>query len=495
MVEGLSQLVLGYTPATVPGGRFGFMFPGLPAQGEGVPGETIRGWLASLGAALRDDVDANGRPFPAGDHPSLPAGYTYLGQFIDHDLTFDPTALPDGVIDISSLVNFRSAALDLDCLLGLGPSVSSVLYEGRSAGPQAGRLRTAESLQGNLQVVAHDLPRLPGGTPLIGDRRNDENLAVGQLHTAFLTFFNTVYDGLLSGTLADIGPAGGTIGDKASRLVRWHYQWIVLRDFLPRIIETPILDAVIINGPQYYRPQPGQAYMPVEFAGAAFRLGHSMVRERYHWNSNFRDATLAQLFSFSSSGGAVPVPSSWFANWNRLFEIDGQVAVNRSRRLDQYTVPGLHQLPDVPSPGSLAVRNLLRGWSWGLPSGQSVANRLQLTALRPDQILTDPGGQLSKEAQFVEPFNFHVDTPLWYYILKESEVYHLGERLGPVGSTILAEAFVGLLLADAESYLSQNPGWLPVLPRQYADQFTMADLFRFLPGEALNPVGGDTGPL
>lgn len=99
----------------------------------------------------------------------------------------------------------------------------------------------------------------------------------------------------------------------------------------------------------------------------------------------------------------------------------------------------------------------------GLPSGQSVANRLQLTALRPDQILTDPGGQLSKEAQFVEPFNFHVDTPLWYYILKESEVYHLGERLGPVGSTILAEAFVGLLLADAESYLSQNPGWQPVL--------------------------------
>ena len=189
------------------------------------------------------------------------------------------------------------------------------------------------------------------------------------------------------------------------------------------------------------------------------------------------------------------MPSNLFANWNRLFGIDGQVAVNRSRRLDQYTVPGLHQLPDVPSPGSLAVRNLLRGWSWGLPSGQSVANRLQLTALRPDQILTDPGGQLSKEAQFVEPFNFHVDTPLWYYILKESEVYHLGERLGPVGSTILAEAFVGLLLADAESYLSQNPGWLPVLPRQDADQFTMADLFRFLPGEALNPVGGDTGPL
>lgn len=280
--------------------------------------------------------------------------------------------MPDGVIDISSLVNFRSAALDLDCLLGLGPSVSSVLYEGRSAGPQAGRLRTAESLQGIFRLW-HDLPRLPGGTPLIGDRRNDENLAVGQLHTAFLTFFNTVYDGLLSGTLADIGPAGGTIGDKASRLVRWHYQWIVLRDFLPRIIETPILDAVIINGPQYYRPQPGQAYMPVEFAGAAFRLGHSMVRERYHWNSNFRDATLAQLFSFSSSGGTVPVPSSWFANWNRLFEIDGQVAVNRSRRLDQYTVPGLHQLPDVPPPGSLAVRNLLRGWS-----GCPVANLWQI---------------------------------------------------------------------------------------------------------------------
>jgi len=475
--------------------RFGRLFPELPPQGNGVDPGTIRGWLTSLGNALRDDIDANNFPFPAGDHPCLPAGYTYLGQFIDHDLTFDPTRLPDSPIDITQLNNFRSPALDLDNLLGFGPGADPVLYEPPSAGARAGRLRTAASLAGNPDGVAHDLPRLSDGTPLIGDPRNDENLFVGQLHTAFITFFNKIFVDLAAGNIPDPGPADASTSEKAARVARWHYQWIVLKDFLPRLVDNNILSMVVANGPYHYHPAPESPYMPVEFSGAAYRLGHSMVRERYHVNTGFPTAALGDLFSFSSSGGNVPVPGQWFINWNRLFEIDPATAVNPARRLDPYAAPTLHQLPNVPAPASLAVRNLLRGWSWGLPSGQSIAARIGVPILTSAQILADDGGQLYKEAPVVEPFNFHNDTPLWYYILKEAAVFNQGELLGPVGSTILAEVFVGLLRADTESFVNVNPGWTPTLPSATPQHFTMVDLFRYLPPEALNPNGGDTGPV
>ena len=144
-------------------GRFARLFPDLVPQGNGVDSVTIRDWLTSLGSALTDDVDSNNFPFPAGDHPTLPAGYTYLGQFIDHDLTFDPTRLPDTQIDITTLSNFRSPALDLDNLLGFGPGADPILYEPQSAGPRAGRLRTAASIAGDPDGTAHDLPRLGDG--------------------------------------------------------------------------------------------------------------------------------------------------------------------------------------------------------------------------------------------------------------------------------------------------------------------------------------------
>jgi len=476
-------------------GRFAHLIPGLDPQGKGIDHATITGWLTNLAAALVDDLDANGQPFPAGDHPTLPAGYTYLGQFIDHDLTLDPTTLPTEPIDTTTLNNFRSPALDLDNLLGFGPGVHPYFYEPRSAGAIAGSLRTAQSLAGNPGVTSNDLPRLPGGTPLIGDHRNDENLFIGQLHTAFITFFNKIFTDLSAGIIPDLGPAGASTSEKAARITRWHYQWIVLKDFLPRIIENNILDYVVQNGPQHYHPDSANPYMPLEFAGAAYRLGHSMVRERYHVNANFQNEPLSQIFNFSSSGGGVPVPANWFINFNRLFEIDPNTSVNHARRLDPYAAPTRHNLPGVQAPNDLAARNLLRGWTWQLPSGQTLAASLNLPVLTPDQILADIGGQRCKEADVVEPFNFHTDTPLWYYILKESEVLHQGQTLGPLGSTILAEVFVGLLRADSESYLSADPAWTPTLPGATVGHFTMADLFRYLPTDALNPNGGDTGPL
>ncbi len=464
-------------------GQFQPFIPGLAPQGAGKIPSVAFAELDALGVVLRDDLDPSGHPFPAGDNTSIPAGYTYLGQFIDHDLSLEPTALPTDRIDTSRLVNFRTSCFDLDSLLGFGPTVSPLLYE------RTGKLRTPSG------GVAQDLPRLPDQTPLIGDARNDENLFVGQLHTAFINFYNKVFDDLGSSLIVDLGPTGGTLAERAARIVRWHYQWIVLNDFLPRIVDPTILYNVLTAGPTFYHPDPVNPKVPLEFSGAAYRFGHSMVRERYHVNVNFPDATLMDLFVFSSSGGSLPVPSSWVVNWNRLFEIDPATVVNSSRRIDPYLAPQLHNLPGVPSPSSLASRNLVRGWMWGLPSGQTLATAMGITPLTSSQILADASGQLFKESTQVSSAGFDVDTPLWYYILKEASVTANGVRLGPLGSKIVAEVFIGLLRADSESYLSINPSWTPTLPSSTANQFTMSDLFRYLPPSAINPNGSDQGGL
>lgn len=472
----------------VPGlAGFGRIFPGRP-QGDGVDSVTLRSWLVGLGSAMQDDLDsATGKPFPGGDHPSLPAGYTYLGQFIDHDLTFEPTVLATDPIDIATLTNFRTPAFDLDSVLGSGPTASPWLYEGRT-----GRLAAPEG----PGLVPHDLPRLPNGVPVIGDPRNDENLAVAQLHTAFITFYNTVFDKLAAGDPAvpDIGPTGGTLAEKAARIVRWHYQWMIFTDFLPAMVDSGTLGNVMNNGPRFYRPDPLTPFMPVEFAGAAYRFGHSMIRERYHVNGHFPDQPLDDLFSFTGGGRSGPPPLNWALNWNRFVDLDPATTPNMARRIDPYTAPQLHNLPTGAGAIDLASRNLLRGWTWQLPSGQQIATAMGVQGLTADEILTGPGGQFCKERAALEVGNFHHDTPLWYYILKEALVRHGGQRLGPVGGGIVAEVFVGILRGDSDSYLNVEPDWRPTLPAIEQNSFTLADLFRFLPVDAINPNGGDTGP-
>ncbi len=292
-----------------------------------------------------------------------------------------------------------------------------------------------------------------------------------------------------------MGPVGGTLPERAARIVKWHYQWIVLNDFLPRIIDPSILYNVSTGGPRFYAPDPARPAIPLEFSGAAYRFGHSMVRERYHVNVHFPSASLFDLFNFSSSGSNLPVPSNWVLNWNRLFELDSATAVNLSRRIDPYLAQQLHNLPGVPSPSSLASRNLIRGWAWGLPSGQTMANSMGITPLTPSQILADGSGQLYKEATQVSSAGFESDTPLWYYILKEAAVLAGGVHLGPVGSTIVAEVFVALLRTDPSGYYAVDPAWTPTLPSLVGGQFTMSDMFRYLPQVAVNPNGGDQGAL
>jgi hypothetical protein len=283
---------------------------------------------------------------------------------------------------------------------------------------------------------------------------------------------------------------------------------MVLHDFVERLTEPGIVAKLLTEGRKFYRFKT-VPFMPVEFAGAAFRLGHSMVREVYSHNRVFRPvppnlapATLSLLFSFSGLsgdikgelGGIPALPSNWVIDWRRFYNFNTPPATpsfefNHSRKLDPLLTPALHQLPGFPAgrEGNLAFRNLKRGVSLGLPSGQDIATfmatKIPLTPLTPAEIATGPDGAVAAQK------GFDTATPLWYYILKEAQVRQNGERLGPVGGRIVAEVFVGLAAGDKDSFLSQ-PGWTPTLPAKTPGTFFMTDLLQFV-GD-ISPIDGIT---
>lgn len=486
----------------VPSGKFGRMFPELRPLTPSVES------LTELGnAMIANDPDTRD---PAGDNETVPAGYTYLGQFLDHDITLDITSLQETLSDPLALRNFRTPMLELDSLYGAGPEVQPYLYRlddpelfliGKTTESNTNRPpgETDREKKEKLGVFENDIPRAPSMLGLLGDPRNDENLIVSQLHVAFLKFHNKVVEDIKNGKIKQESPIGKSRFEEARDLVIWHYQWIVLHDFLRRILDTEQLDQVLQQGPRFYRPAK-DPFIPLEFSVAAYRLGHSMVRSAYDYNrvftledistdSKLATATLQLLFEFTAKSGTPgngpdlnpTLPSNWIIDWRRFFEIDPNVKVGFSRKLDPFLVDPLKDLPNVPEPKSLAVRNLLRGRQVGLPSGQSVAKLMRFTPLTEAQISQGPDGEAARK------HNFHIETPLWYYILKEAQIQGQGKHLGQVGSRIVAEVFVGLLQKDSNSFLARRPAWKPTLPAKEPGTFTMADLLRYV--NDINPIG------
>jgi len=318
------------------------------------------------------------------DGDPIPAGFTYLGQFVDHDLTLDITAVALGEdVTVDELVDGRSPALDLDSVYGRGPThpqdrhfyaadgikiktgtTAAVSLANIPGVPDATNPNPPNSSSTNTNRDGFDLPRVGTGptkaaqrAALIPDARNDENLAVAQTHVAFIHFHNRVVD-----TLATQGVPGVLLFNQAQGEVVRHYQWMLRTDHLPRIINPDLVDDVFANGRKFFEV-PGNAYagvdtdaitygdtatMPIEFSVAAYRLGHSMIRGAYQWNRVFnngptgtlRIASLFQLFTFTgTSGNLTPtdpntpavlddpnsgtflrLPTNWIVDWRRLHD-------------------------------------------------------------------------------------------------------------------------------------------------------------------------------
>lgn len=463
------------------GGRFGRMFRNLPVF------EQDPAALHQLAQRMISDVEDD--PTPVGqvdpeENDSIPAGYTYLGQFIDHDITFDPTSSLQRQNDPDALETFRTPRYDLDNLYGRGPDDEPFLYEQNGQKLQLGNLVDASGA-----FAGPDLQRNVNGRALVGDPRNDENLVISQLQVTFCKFHNRLVDHVGATTQL----TGADLLKEAQRQARWHYQWVVLHDFLPRIVGPGIVDDILRpitahpgkrNGPalHFFRWNE-QPFIPVEFSVAAYRFGHSMVRPDYFFNDFVRGATGGKrtaIFStdpnpLSNLNGFRPLPPKWGFQWQFFFEnidtsaTEARVHPQLSYKIDSHLVNPLGQLPFITDgTPSLAERNLLRGLRFSLPSGQTVALAMGLDPLTNEQLGIDDIPGLSGHA------------PLWYYILKEAELQANGAHLGAVGGRIVAEVLVGLAWGDPLSYLRVEPRFRPAPPLAQADNtFGMPELIRF----------------
>ena len=442
--------------------------------------------------ALGDLMGEPGREAALPDS-TIPAGFTYVGQLVDHDITFDVSSSLDAATDANTVNNMRSPVLDLDSMYGRGPALDPFRYVFPTSGPvtaikllvgsnqnvgPGGPAGSIGSPAGMVVKTDFDVARMhdplnPGSssnTAVIGDPRNDENLIVSQLHAAMVRFHNLMVDVLhLVGFQGDIFV-------EAQKLVRHHYQWAVVNDFLTRVCGATAVNDALTN---VTAPIGSPFRMPVEFAVAAYRFGHSMIRDSYWVNFNFPDATLGQVFEFIRNP-RLPVLSTWVVDFNAFFDTGVPVPVhNKARRIDSVLASGLETLPGFTGlMAILAKRNLRRGLALGLPSGQGMAKSFGMTPMSAAQLtqglpadeialLQSQGGVLLKK------------TPLWYYVLREAAVVNGGNQLGPVGAKIVADTFIRMLKRDAHSYLNTTEV-TPFLPSTTPGDFTFADLVVFV---------------
>jgi hypothetical protein len=490
-------------------GRFTRLFPALDGA------VFADGDMQKLADAMTSPPEDSPTPegtVDAEENSGIVAAYTYFGQFIDHDLTFDPTSSLKEFLtkqQLLGLVDYRTPRFDLDNLYGRGPNDSPYMYESDGI-----HLVLGDPMSGNQHdPEAVGLPRASNGRAIIGDPRNDENRIVSQLHATMMRFHNKVADAMPD---ADFPTVQST--------VRWHYQWVVINDFLPTVINADTVQGVFPhlgnggsiadNPPRFSIPkleaQQRLELMPVEFSVAAYRFGHSMIRPIYRLNE-----TISRMPIFSKEdapagdlGGFRPVPSDWAIDWQFFIDIERGTpplpdpnprdAITRtpqlSYKIDSSLVNPLAFLPAViaTNPSSLALRNLLRGRDFELPSGQAIATSLGLPVIGDDDLVigkatadpTDPKTPIAEIAA-----DFAGNAPLWAYVLSESQVTSLNRphpgitdpdrvpiRLGPVGGTIIAEVFAALLLGDQTSFLRAKPGFTPNPAFTHAGEFGLVEL-------------------
>jgi hypothetical protein len=405
---------------------------------------------------------------PAGD-AEMPAGFTFLGQFIDHDITLDTISTLTERARDSELANARTVDLDLDCVYAGGPERDPYLYN-------LPYLRVGEEIYSDGDHVRHDLLRTEasadtgpaggGARALIGDPRNDENYVVAQLQAAFIAFHNKLVDLIAAEReIADVGAlsdsAKGELFEAAREHTIHYYHRVIAEDFLPRLIGIDRTLDLVVNGRTFYFPdgfidnhgKVKEPFIPIEFSVAAYRYGHSQVRQSYH----LRDGGDAiPLFDPDDGAGGrriagfKPITDDRLIDWRYFFEVGGtRVAnFNAARVIDPELPNHLHQLAMVDVVGrddvsSLAARNLNRGRIFRLPSGQAVAevilNALAERTLPSGQsslslweVSAEEGGLrpaetpeelILAEDQLTRDTLGPIGTPLWYYILQEAREF------------------------------------------------------------------------
>jgi Animal haem peroxidase len=481
--------------------------------------------------ALADSMVEFRKPADEAQDSKIPAGYTYLGQFIDHDISlnskgdrFNREQRPWEKIDVDKISNLRNPAFDLETIYGVEKSSDNGAISRDDLRDEQFpmKLRLGKTNGENSSIFnasirkpyLRDLPRNPDSPiAMIVDKRNDSNLAVAQTQVAFIKFHNAIVSKLK-------GSDPIKLFNEAREIVIRFYQHIILNDFLPRIVKESVLikvkEEVLARKNKFYRPKhEDDMFLPLEFSAAAFRTGHSMIRDSYNWNSVFveeKSALLSQLMSLTGPGkmdgndSRTQLPSIWLINWNWFYDINGSKhdkEFNFAKRLGTKISSGLKfLLPPVKREGivlpppieiekvnSLAVLDLFRGRALGLPTGEEVANLIK----------KETGAEIFDSDKINERLpetlreTFKDKTPLWFYLLAEAELED-SHTLGEVGSRIVAETFLKLLLESPYSILEKELTDDEKSLVEYKDVFWMSQMLQFIAVQneefdELNPLG------
>ena len=403
---------------------YGRMFPDLPsfnADESFVRALGRAGGICDCGDTVDDSSSLS----------NVPAGWPFFGQYIAHDITADRSALTSHA-NFRSLHNARAPKLNLESLYGDGPVGNPFLFQ---------RDDSAKMLLG---AGGEDVLRNSEGIAIIGDPRNDSHTLMAQMQLAMMKAHNEFVDSerARSGSEHDVF-------DRAARQLRWHYQRAILDEFLPSLVGRELVDEVVNDGPRWFRPD-GEVFIPLEFADGAYRYGHCQIRQKYLLNHDSQPMPI-----FPDLLGFRAVPREKRVNWTLFFDTPGHEPAQRSKKIDGKLPRSLIHLPvaitgecEVDEYHSLAVRDLERGQGVGLPSGEAVARQIGVTPLTSEEVGLQQTG-------------WKGETPLWYYVLRESAARTSGDRLGPVGGRIVAEVIVALLDRDPDSVRSAKPDWQP----------------------------------
>jgi hypothetical protein len=475
------------------------------------PDDDMLDRLSRLGDALLVDYGFSPPHKLPKSMEKTPAAYTYLGQFLAHELTvWNPTGSkhpPVSPVPIDSAIDLKTIFLrPLAFPRKLPVHVQEV--EGLALGQTIPDLGIGFPGSG-----LDDLPRSADGRALLFEMRNDQNLAVSQTHVAVTRFAQAA--------LA-ILHADGTDPEAPRLTVIRHFQSVVLQDYLPRLVDQETYDDVMNHGRVCVAPSndPGALHpfhVPIEVSAAIFRFGHSMVRDFYRpWNTTDLDHTVpialaSQLLAFTFEGKLLTdgqLRQVWTADWRHLLGLDGRdpvtatcIGTELSRslfclpdRLFQKSRNDRPCLNQEQGKLNLARRTLINGAQSQILTGQALAAEVQeklvaaespcrIPVLHPESLdIPDNPVATAIMREGAVGTRFVDQTPLWLYILREATLCGDGNRLGPLGSRMVAETLSAAVEASGtgmiENGVRQPFEPDPAFGGRFVDKFDYCDLVR-----------------
>ena len=491
---------------------------------------------------IEEDAPAGGE-LQATGNSTIPPVYTYWGQFIDHDITLNtdnnkgiadvtqrrPEADPAAPTVVAGLRNGRQPALNLDSVYGDGPTFpggppteAANMYDGHQS-------CSSPTVTSAGRPATRSLPRTTSNATCSGARSSTDGASsataattrtsiVAQLHVAFVRFHNAVLDVVRDAP-------GDPLDDRAlfarvRQLVSWHYQWLVVHDYLKTVTQTGVVDKVLLGGNKVFTERNGG----VVHAAGVLRRGVPLRahdgprllrlqpqlrpqgerrlrrgsrrsrRSRRCSPSPDRRATRTACQRRSTAARNTTLPGNWVIEWDRFVDKGAVRPDHFARRIDTQLAPPLFDMlnqvdnSDRAHPVPVDIQELLTR----ARDAQSAARLLAVPA-------DGPGGRRGARDrrrsartsctratprrfnQVLDAGGFQTKTPLWYYVLKEAEVKANGNSLGPVGSRIVAETMIGQMRQDADSFLNAPGGWSPEQGVKIDGEpiVSINDLFRF----------------